>query len=123
MGITIKEAMKLQAKTRSKYHNNPIVVDGKRFDSKKEARREAELLLLERTGEIQDLCAQVKYTLIPAQKENGKVIERPVTYIADFVYKVNGETVVEDVKGVRTKEYIIKRKLMLWRYGIWIKEV
>ena len=79
--------------------------------------------LLERAGEIQDLCAQVKFTLIPTQKQGGKVVERPVTYIADFVYTENGEQVVEDVKGMRTKEYIIKRKLMLYIHGIRIKEV
>ena len=107
----------------SKYRNRKTTVDGVTYDSAKEARRGAELRLLERAGKIQDLCAQVKYTLIPAQKRDGKVIERAVTYIADFVYKENGETVVEDAKGVRTKEYIIKRKLMLWEYGIQIREV
>lgn len=107
----------------SKYRNRKTTVDGVTYDSAKEARRGAELRLLERAGLIQDLCAQVKYVLVPAQKRNGKVIERPVTYIADFVYKENGETVAEDVKGFRTKEYIIKRKLMLWEYGIQIKEV
>ena len=78
---------------------------------------------MERAGAIQNLCAQVKYTLIPAQRRGGKLIERPVTYIADFVYTKDGETVVEDVKGVRTKEYTIKRKLMLWEFGIQIVEV
>lgn len=107
----------------SKYRNRKTTVDGVTYDSAKEARRGAELRLLERAGKIQDLCAQVKYTLIPAQKRDGKVIERAVTYIADFVYKENGETVVEDAKGVRTKEYIIKRKLMLWEYGIQVREV
>lgn len=109
--------------TQSKYRNRKTTVDGVTYDSAKEARRGAELRLLERAGKIQDLCAQVKYTLIPAQKRDGKVIERAVTYIADFVYKENGETVVEDAKGVRTKEYIIKRKLMLWEYGIQVREV
>ena len=109
--------------TQSKYRNRRTTVDGVTYDSAKEARRGAELRLLERAGKIQDLCAQVKYTLIPAQKRDGKVIERAVTYIADFVYKENGDTVVEDAKGVRTKEYIIKRKLMLWEHGIQIKEV
>ena len=123
MGITIKEAMKLQAKTRSKYHNNRLVVDGERFDSVKEAERWHWLCIMQKAGIITDLRRQVPFELIPAQKLDGKVVERPVKYIADFVYKVNGETVVEDVKGVRTKEYIIKRKLMLWRYGIRIKEV
>ena len=107
----------------NKYRNRKTVLDGVTYDSAKEARRGAELRLMERAGLIQDLCAQVKYILIPAQKRDGKLIERPVTYVADFVYTENGETVVEDVKGVRTKEYIIKRKLMLWEYGLRIKEV
>jgi hypothetical protein len=66
----------------------------------------------------------VQYELIPSQRINGKVVERPVKYVADFVYTTeDGLQVVEDTKGVRTKEYIIKRKLMLWQYGIQIKEV
>lgn len=56
-------------------------------------------------------------------KETGKVVERECSYKADFVYTEGGETVVEDVKGYRTKEYIIKRKLMLHVYGIRIREI
>ena len=109
----------------NKYGNRKTAVDGVVYDSAKEARRGAELRLLEKAGIISDLCAQVKYELIPAQRRDGKVIERPVNYIADFVYKENGETVVEDVKSpiTRTKDYVIKRKLMLWEFGIVIKEV
>ena len=66
---------------------------------------------------IKDLELQVKFELVP---KNGK--ERAVNYKADFVYTENGKKVVEDCKGVRTKEYIIKRKLMLDRYGIEILE-
>jgi hypothetical protein len=111
--------------TQSKYRNRKTTVDGVTYDSAKEARRGAELRLLERAGKIQDLCAQVKYTLIPAQKRDGKVIERAVTYIADFVYKENGETVVEDVKSpaTRTPVYRLKKKLLLWEYGIQVREV
>jgi hypothetical protein len=107
----------------SKYGNKKTVVDGVAYDSAKEARRGAELRLLERAGLITDLCRQVKFELLPAQRRNGKLIERPVNYVADFVYRENGEEVVEDVKGLRTKEYVIKRKLMLWQYGIQVKEV
>lgn len=109
----------------SKYKNRKTTVDGVMYDSAKEARRGAELRLLERAGLISDLCAQVRYTLIPSQKRDGKTVERPVFYIADFVYKENGETVVEDVKSpaTRTPEYVIKRKLMLWEFGIVIREV
>lgn len=102
----------------NKYYNvKTATSDGILHDSKKEASRWCELNLLLRAGEISDLRRQVKYELIP--KQDG---ERPVYYIADFVYVENGKTVVEDVKGVRTKEYKLKRKLMLYFYGIKIKE-
>jgi hypothetical protein len=65
----------------------------------------------------------VKFELIPSQRYDGKVIERPCHYIADFTYMENGNLVVEDTKGFRTKDYIIKRKLMLYLCGIRIKEV
>lgn len=118
-----------------KYHNKKITVDGLTFDSKKEYQRWIELCLLEKAGEISDLERQVKFILIPSQREpdqinsrgtlkKGKVIERECSYKADFTYKdKEGNLVVEDAKGMRTKEYIIKRKLMLFRYGIVIKEV
>ena len=103
----------------AKYGNTKVEVDGMPFDSKREAARWRELRLLERAGEISDLRRQVRYELVP--KLPG---ERPVDYIADFVYRdKNGNEVVEDVKGVRTPVYIIKRKLILWRYGIRIREV
>lgn len=109
----------------TKYNNKKITVDGQIFDSKKEASRYEELRLLEKAGAIKDLRTQVKFKLIPAQRDEatGKVIERECSYKADFVYEEDGKTVVEDVKGFRTKEYVIKRKLMLWRYGIRIREV
>lgn len=123
----------------TKYHSRKITVDSETFDSKKEYRRFCELSLLERAGEITNLQRQVKFVLIPAQYEeyerystktgkrlkNGRrVVERECSYIADFVYKnYAGETVVEDTKGFRTTDYIIKRKLMLWVHGIRIREV
>lgn len=107
-----------------KYGNKKTVVDGITFDSKKEATRYTELKLLQRAGEIFDLQRQVPFTLIPKQTRDGKVIERPCVYKADFVYKdKDGTEVVEDTKGMRTKEYVIKRKLMLWQFGIEVKEV
>jgi hypothetical protein len=122
--------------TKNKYHAKKVTVDGITFDSKKEYNRYRELKLLERAGVISDLKRQVEYELIPAQSESdtvgtrggvhkGKVIERACKYVADFVYIENGETVVEDVKSdaTRTPEYRIKRKLMLYRYGIKIREV
>lgn len=96
---------------KSKYSAKKTTVDGITFDSAKEAQRYCELKLLERAGEISDLQRQVKFTLIPKQED-----ERPVFYIADFVYEEKGgKRVVEDVKGYRTKDYIIKRKLFKQR--------
>jgi hypothetical protein len=95
------------------------------YASKKEYRRSWELKMLARAGEISDLREQVKYELIPAQyDETGRCIERAMSYIADFVYRNKaGDTVVEDVKGYRTKEYRIKRKLMLSVHNIKITEI
>ena len=107
----------------SKYHSKKTYVNGIEFDSRKEARRYTDLSLLERAGIISELQRQVKFELLPSQRIDGKVVERPVSYVADFVYKKDGETVVEDTKGVKTKDYIIKRKLMLYIHGIRIAEV
>lgn len=103
----------------SKFRNRKT----KGFDSKKEHRRAQDLLLLEKIGEISNLEFQVPYELLPKQVDkHGKMLERPVRYIGDFRYTENEETVVEDSKGMRTRDYILKRKLMLWRFGIRIRE-
>lgn len=120
----------------SKYHSRKVTVDGITFDSVKEANRYKELKLLERAGQVHDLRLQVKFKLIPTQRElnlettatgkpkKGRLLEHEVSYVADFVYKNRfGIQVVEDTKGVKTKDYIIKRKLMLWIHGIRVKEV
>ena len=123
--------------SRSKYHAKKVTHNGITYDSKKEANRHAELLLLERGGAISELQRQVKFTLLPAHYENyarygkdGKplkdgqrCVERAVFYVADFVYRQDGALIVEDVKGIRTKEYILKRKMMLHFHGIKIREV
>ena len=124
----------------NKYGNKKVVIDGESFDSKREAVRYRELQLLLRCGLISNLKRQVAYELIPVQREKstrvykkgrkkgqpieGKIIEKAVTYIADFVYtdSATGEEVVEDAKGMRTRDYIIKRKLMLYIHGIKIQE-
>ena len=97
------------------------------YDSKREAKRAAELKLLEKAGVISHLQEQVVYELIPSQYRivNGKkkCIERAIKYIADFQYVENGNTVVEDAKGFRTDVYRIKKKLMLYFHDIQIKEV
>lgn len=116
-------SLKKVAQNGSKFGNKKVVVNGIQFDSKREARRYLDLRAMEIAGQIQNLRLQVKYLLIPSQRIDGKVVEREVTYVADFVYDQNGETVVEDSKGHRTKDYIIKRKLMLSVWGIQIREV
>ena len=124
----------------NKYHNRKVITsDGIEHASQKEANRWCELKLLERAGKICNLDRQVKFTLIPAQYEypfeeivkakgklpKGKLIERECAYIADFVYHnaEDGKLVVEDTKGFKTKEYIIKRKLMRYIHHVAIKEV
>ena len=122
----------------SKYKAKKASVDGIEFDSRKEANRYCELKLLQRAGKIQNLELQKAIELIPAQRESdtigkrggiikGKVIEKAVFYRADFVYTENGETVVEDVKGYKGggayAVFTIKRKLLLYKYGIKIKEI
>ena len=123
----------------NKYRNKKCILDGIEFDSKKEMRRYSELKLLERAGEISDLKIQVPFLLLPDQYEpstevytrgehkgepkKGRLIEKSVQYIADFTYHDRGGNyIVEDVKGKKTKEYIIKKKLMLYFHGVRIKE-
>lgn len=123
----------------AKYGNRKIKSDGGVFDSVKEYRRWRELKLMEAAGEISDLKRQVRFILIPVQREPstetysrgkhkglpkpGKIIEREVAYVADFVYMDSDKhVIVEDCKGMRTKDYVIKRKLMLHEYGIRILE-
>lgn len=111
----------------TKYHSKQVIFNGETFDSRKEFRRYQELKLLERAGKITGLQRQVKFVLIPAQYEgegrHRKCLERECAYLADFVYVEDGKTIVEDTKGMRTKDYIIKRKLMLFVHGIKIQEV
>lgn len=120
-----------------KYRNQKVQVDGITFDSRREARRYSELKLLERAGQITDLELQKVYELIPAQyetyarygkkgqriKDGRRCLEKSCTYIADFVYKENGQTIVEDTKGMKTEVYNIKRKMMLYFYNIRIREI
>ena len=105
-----------------KYHSTKVGLDGMTFDSRKEAERYAELKIMQKAGKINDLKCQVEFELLPSQRDGGKVIERAVKYKADFTYKEDGELIVEDVKGFKTKDYILKRKMMLFFHGIRIKE-
>jgi hypothetical protein len=103
---------------KTKYRNRPT--GG--YASVKESRRAATLKMMAKAGQIADLREQVPYVLIPTQRIGGKIIERECKYVADFVYRQGAMLVVEDCKGMRTRDYIIKRKLMLQVHGIQIKE-
>lgn len=132
----------------NKLGNRSVTIDGIKFQSIREGNRYCELKLLQRAGKISNLELQKRYELIPAhyevvetgelykvgskkgQPKTKKVcVEQAVDYIADFVYEENGKTVVEDAKGFRDPssatyaKFVLKRKLMLWVYGIRIKEV
>jgi len=102
-------------KKQNKFKAKVTWVDGIRFASQGEATRYSQLKIRERAGEITDLELQVEYSL----DVNGLHI---ATYMADFVYIENGQKVVEDFKGVRTRLYILKAKLMKALHGITIYE-
>lgn len=129
-------------KKENKYHAKKVKEDGVVYASKKEHRRYCELKMLERAGKISNLRTQVKYELIPSQweeietdevyvrgsktgqkKKKKKCVEQGVSYIADFVYCEGDKEIVEDAKGMRPSDYVIKRKLMLYILGIKVVEV
>lgn len=127
----------------AKYGNRKVVVDGIEFDSAKEARRYSELKLLQRAGQIEQLELQKEFELIPAQyetferygkngqrlKDGERCVERSCIYKADFAYMKDGQLVVEDTKGYRDPasagyaKFVIKRKLMLWKFGVRVVEI
>lgn len=118
----LAEKQKLgSGKKKSKYHAEKC--NG--YDSKKEYYRAQQLKLWLKARVISELREQVVFLLIPSQINSERIEEKPVRYKADFVYIDNatGQMVVEDTKGYRTPEYIIKRKLMLQVHGITIKEI
>lgn len=127
-------------KGRSKYGNTKVEWKGLKFDSKKELKRWLILLDEEKAGNICGLDRQVRFELVPAVVENyevelktktitkQRVLQRAMTYTADFVYEKDGKLVVEDVKGSEMrakadKGYIDRKKLMFALKGIKIKEV
>lgn len=108
-----------------KYRNKKCQWMGIQFDSIRERDRYITLADLEKRGIISDLRRQVRFQLIPDQWHDGKLVERKVEYVADFVYvDCCGQTIVEDSKGFRKNPvWIIKRKLMLEKHGIRVQEV
>lgn len=111
-------AARVHVGRRAKYGNRKVVVDGRTFDSQREANRYGELSLMARAGLIDSLECQVPYRCVV----NGRLV---CTYVADFVYRdpASGAVVVEDAKGYRTREYRLKKKLVEAMFGITIVEV
>lgn len=124
------------AKRKDKYGRKKVTFDGLKFDSEKEMYRYIRLKSMLEDGLISDLRMQVPYEVIPAVYEKvekqlktkvkmvTKCVQRAAYYVADFVYKdKDGNEVVEDVKGMRTEKYLLKKKMMRAFLGITIKEV
>lgn len=101
----------------NKYHSRRINTPDGWFDSKAEFERWKVLKLLQHAGEIKNLQRQVRFEIIP---KIGKL--RAIFYVADFVYELGGKPVVEDRKGFKTRLYMLKARLMLWRHGIAVLE-
>ena len=120
---------------RNKYHAKKVTICGIEFDSKKEGMRWLLLKDMERNGEITGLQRQVPFELLPAiyrdevvhlktkDKTERRLVQRAVHYVADFVYTKDGKQVVEDTKGLRLPDYILKKKMMLALKGIEISEI
>lgn len=108
---------------KSKYGAKKVEIDGIKFDSRRESERYIILKHLQQIGAIKDLQLQVPFELQPKYVIDGKTI-RAIKYVADFVYKdKSGNTVVEDSKGYRTKEYLLKKKLFEYKFNLKIVEV
>ena len=103
----------------NKYHAEKVTINGIKFDSKHEAQRWLELVLLEKAKAITDLQRQVRFPLIAKSKYG-----REIVYVADFTYYENGKLVVEDAKSpaTRTQIYRLKKRLLAEQTGIVIKE-
>lgn len=125
-------------KKRQKYGNKKVEYNGIKFDSKKEMQRYIVLKKAEDDGIISNLQLQIKYELIPSVKETyiehlktkdkvkQKTLQLPITYTCDFFYVKDGVDVIEDVKAspkMLPKEFVLKEKLMFWKFGIRIKKV
>jgi hypothetical protein len=117
--------MSVRLRRRAKYAAVPTVIDGIRFASKKEAARYQTLKLLEKAGEIHDLELQPKFPLHSPVKGRATLHQEVAKYIADFRYRLGpkGLLVIEDVKGVKTAVYRLKKRMFEVQYGIEITEV
>lgn len=109
----------------NKYHNKKVIYNGIKFDSKKEMQRYKDLELLESTDYICNLELQKKFLLQEGYTNAKGKKRRPIYYIADFYYYdyIDNKWVVEDVKGVRTDVYKLKKKLFEYKYNLTIDEL
>ena len=129
---------KRKTATANKYNNKKVFIDGIKFDSKKEGERYKVLKQYEQNKTISGLNLQVKYELIPSIKESHieqlktkqktvyKTVQLAINYVCDFSYIKDNETVLEDVKAspkMLDKVYLIKEKLMRWKYGLVIRRI
>lgn len=121
-GGRVADARLAPWKKRAKYRNVKTEVDGLKFDSKKEAKRWVELKQLLDEGRISNLMRQVVFQLVPQVVLDGRK-QQPVKYVADFQYQLGNQIVVEDVKGFKTPEYRMKRKMMKAFHDIEVEEV
>lgn len=107
----------------TKYRAKKTVIDGIKFDSKKEAKRYIVLKALEGKGEIEKLMLQPRFLLQEGFRKNGKAY-RKIEYVADFMYEQDGKLIIEDVKGIKTDVYKLKQKLFEKKYqDLTIKEI
>lgn len=128
-----KMAGEQKQQKRNKYGNRKVVCDGIKFDSEREAARFSELKVLQAMGKIRNLRLQANFTLVEGYTTIEGERIKPMVYKADFTYEratepdCNGAVYwlreVEDVKGAKTKDYLLKKKLMQDKYGITIREV
>jgi hypothetical protein len=112
----------IKPKKKSKYRNTKVEIDGFKFDSKAEAARYRELLIMQKAGLISNLELQVPFILAPGCVLDGRK-KPPLKYVADFVYVENGRAVICDVKGKTTALYRAKKHLMKTVLGLEIKEI
>lgn len=113
----------MKKKSKSLYGNvKTVLVNGEKYDSKKEAERGQFLNMLEKKGVITELKKQVKFAWTVTLSANDNIIQKKAWYVADFTYKRDGVDIVEDVKGYKTKVYLAKKKIMKQLYNIDILE-
>ena len=123
MKLTESQYQEYFGKKTNKYHNTKAEYNGIKFDSIKEKNRYVGLKQLEDLKIIKDLKLQVKFELQPSYQYNGKTI-RAINYYADFTYIQDDKLIVEDTKGFKTKEYLLKKKMLLYKYkDIEFKEI